>query len=75
MLSGQARSKVLPLIQFDYAVVGTHQGQPHFEFMVETDIKTRDGLETTKLSSAHATSPAEHFLQQRTFKVVNYTWE
>ena len=31
----QARPKVLPVIQFDYAVAGRHQGQPHFDFMLE----------------------------------------
>ena len=36
----QARSKVLPMIQFDYAVAGTHQGQPHLDFMVGTDMGT-----------------------------------
>ena len=36
----QARPKVLPVIQFDYAVAGTHQGQPHFDFMVGTDMST-----------------------------------
>ena len=36
----QSRPKVLPVIQFDYAVAGTHQGQPHFDFMVETDTST-----------------------------------
>ena len=34
------RPKVLPVIQFDYAVAGTHQGQPHFDFMVGTDMST-----------------------------------
>ena len=33
----QARSKVVPQIQFDNAVSGTHQGQPHFDFIVGTD--------------------------------------
>ena len=36
----RARPKVLPVIQFDYAVAGTHQGQPHFDFMVGTDMST-----------------------------------
>ena len=36
----QARPKVLPVIQFDYTVAGTHQGQPHFDFMVVTDMST-----------------------------------
>ena len=36
----QARPKVLPVIQFDYAVAGTQQGQPHFDFMVGTDMST-----------------------------------
>ena len=36
----QARPKVLPVIQFDYAVAGTRQGQPHFDFMVGTDMST-----------------------------------
>ena len=36
----QARPKVAPLIQFDYAVAGTQQGQPHFDFMVGTDMST-----------------------------------
>ena len=36
----RARQKVLPVIQFDYAVAGTHQGQPHFDFMVGTDMST-----------------------------------
>ena len=34
----RARPKVLPVIQFDYEVAGTHQGQPHFDFMVGTDM-------------------------------------
>ena len=36
----RARPKVLPVIQFDYAVAGTHQEQPHFDFMVGTDMST-----------------------------------
>ena len=28
------------MIQFDYAVAGTQQGQPHFDFMVGTDMST-----------------------------------
>ena len=36
----QTRPKVLPVIQFDYAVAGTQQGQPHFDFMVGTDMST-----------------------------------
>ena len=36
----QARPKVLPVIQFDYAVAGTHQGQTHLDFMVGTDMST-----------------------------------
>ena len=36
----QARPKVLPVIQFDYAVAGAQQGQPHFDFMVGTDMST-----------------------------------
>ena len=36
----QARPKVLPVIQLDYAVAGTYQGQPHFDFMVGTDMST-----------------------------------
>ena len=36
----RARPKVLPVIQFEYAVAGTHQGQPHFDFMVRTDMST-----------------------------------
>ena len=36
----QARPKVLPVIQFDYAVAGTQQEQPHFDFMVGTDMST-----------------------------------
>ena len=35
-----ARPKVLPVIQFDYAVASTQQGQPHFDFMVGTDMST-----------------------------------
>ena len=34
----QARPKVFPVIPVDYAVAGTHQGQPHFDFMVVTDM-------------------------------------
>ena len=34
----QTRPKVLPVIQFDYAVAGTQQGQPQFDFMVGTDM-------------------------------------
>ena len=34
----QTRPKVLPVIQFDYEVAGTQQGQPHFDFMVGTDM-------------------------------------
>ena len=36
----QARSIVLPVIQFDYAVAVTDQGQPHFDVMVGTDMNT-----------------------------------
>ena len=36
----QARPKVLPVIQFDYTVAGTHQGLPHFDFMIGTDMST-----------------------------------
>ena len=36
----RARPKVLPVIQFDYAVAGTQQGQPHFDLMVGTDMST-----------------------------------
>ena len=36
----QTRPKVLPVIQFDYAVAGTQQGQPLFDFMVGTDMST-----------------------------------
>ena len=36
----RARPKVLPVMQFDYAVAGTHQGQPHFDFMVGNDMST-----------------------------------
>ena len=36
----QASPKVLAVIQFDYAVAGTHQGQPHLDFMVGTDMST-----------------------------------
>ena len=36
----RARPKVLPVIQFDYAVAGTQQGQPHSDFMVGTDMTT-----------------------------------
>ena len=34
----RARPEVLPVLQFDYAVAGTHQGQPHFDLMVGTDM-------------------------------------
>ena len=36
----QTRPKVLPVIQFDYTVAGTQQRQPHFDFMVGTDMST-----------------------------------
>ena len=36
----RARPKVLPVLQFDYAVACTHQGLPHFDFMVGTDMST-----------------------------------
>ena len=36
----RAGPKVLPVIQFDYAVAGTQQGQPHFDFMFGTDMST-----------------------------------
>ena len=36
----QARPKVFPVIQFNHAVAGTHQGQPHFDFMIGTDMST-----------------------------------
>ena len=36
----QVRPKVLPVIQVDYAVAGTHQGQQHLDCMVGTDMIT-----------------------------------
>ena len=45
----QTRPKVLPVIQFDYAVAGTHQGQPHFDFMVGTDMSTGAAWASTVL--------------------------
>ena len=36
----RARPKVLPVLQFDYSVAGTQQGQPHFDLMVGTDMST-----------------------------------
>ena len=36
----QATPKILPVIQFDYAVAGAPQGQPHLDFMVGTDMNT-----------------------------------
>ena len=34
------RQAVLPVIPIDYAVADTQQGQPHFDFMVGTDMST-----------------------------------
>ena len=45
----QATPKVLPVIQFDYAVAGTYQGQPHFDFMVGTDMSTGAAWASTVL--------------------------
>ena len=39
-LRRRAGPKVFPVIQFDYAVASTQQGQPHFDFMVGTDMST-----------------------------------
>ena len=35
-----SETKVLPVIQFDFAFAGTRQGQPHPDFMVGTDTGT-----------------------------------
>ena len=35
-----ARSKVLPVSQSDFAVVGTRPGEPHFDLMVAVDVST-----------------------------------
>ena len=45
----QTRPKILPVIQFDYAVAGTYQGQPHFDFMVGTDMSTGEAWASTVL--------------------------
>ena len=37
------------MIQFDFAVAGTHQGQPHFDFMVGTDTSTGAAWASTVL--------------------------
>ena len=34
----RAGPKILPVIPFDYAAAGTERGQPHFDFMVGTDM-------------------------------------
>ena len=39
-LHHRAGPKVLPVIKFDFAAAGTKQGQPHFDFMVGTDMST-----------------------------------
>ena len=45
----QARPEVFPVRQFDCAVAGTYHGQPHFDFMVGTDMNTRSAWASTVL--------------------------
>ena len=40
-LRRRARPEVLPVLQFDFSVTDTQQGQPHFDLMVGTDMSTR----------------------------------
>ena len=49
-LARQAISNIFPVTQFDCAVAGTHQRQPHFDFMVGTDMITRTVRASTVLT-------------------------
>ena len=71
----KARPKVLPVIQFDNAVAGTHPGQPHFEFMVGTDMSTGAAWASTVLIKWQRGSIHCHFdplmaVRARTFKKI-----
>ena len=46
---GRAGPKVRPVIQLDDTVAGTHQGQPHLDFMVGTDRSTGAAWASTVL--------------------------
>ena len=69
----QTRPKVFPVIQFDYAVAGTHQGQPHFDFMVGTDMRHRRSLgiscfDQRQRGSIHCLIDSLMVVRTRTFK-------
>ena len=68
MSTDEREPKVRPVIQFDDTVAGTHQGQPHLDFMVGTDRSTGAAWASTVLikgkEDPHIVSPILSWLSE-----------